>query len=50
MPTETQRKNLEIAKQEYEAFQKDLSQFLDQVKRFESDLEKAGAPWTPGRN
>lgn len=49
-PTATHRRNLEIARTDFEAFSRDLSAVLDTtLPQLEADLEAAGAPWTPGR-
>lgn len=49
-PTATHRRNLEIARTDFEAFRPDLSAVLDTtLPQLEADLEAAGAPWTPGR-
>jgi photosystem II stability/assembly factor-like uncharacterized protein len=50
MPTETHKRNLEIAENDFNQLRQELSSFLEtDLSRFESDLEAAGAPWTPGR-
>jgi photosystem II stability/assembly factor-like uncharacterized protein len=50
MPTATHQRNLEIAREDFAAFRQDLSALVDgDLARLESDLEAAGAPWTPGR-
>ena len=49
-PTATQRRDAEIASAGLTSLLRDLSAFLEgDVARAEQDLEKAGAPWTPGR-
>jgi hypothetical protein len=49
-PTATQRRDLEIASTALTALLHDLSALIEgEVARAEQDLEKAGAPWTPGR-
>ncbi len=49
-PTETQRRNLEIAEDEFTTLSRELRALLDgELADLESDLEAAGAPWTPGR-
>lgn len=49
-PTQTQRREVEIAADGFEDFQKQLRLFIEvDLAQFESDLEAAGAPWTPGR-
>ncbi len=50
MPTATHRRNLEIADAEFGALRRDLSRLIEtDLAGLESDLEAAGAPWTPGR-
>lgn len=48
-PTETQKRNIEIAENAFSEFRQDLIDYLNQLSLFETDLEAAGAPWTPGR-
>lgn len=48
-PTETHKRNLEIAAGAFDALRKDLTDYLNELVQFESALEAAGAPWTPGR-
>ena len=49
-PTQSHRRCLEIAGQEYEAVAGDLRQLVEQqIPELEKKLEAAGAPWTPGR-
>ena len=49
-PTMTQQKSLEIAESSFRVLSKELSIFLDNdLPNIETKLEKAGAPWTPGR-
>jgi hypothetical protein len=50
MPTATQRRNLEIARDDFSVLRGELTAFIEtDLTRLESDLEAAGAPWTPGR-
>ncbi len=49
MPTETQRRNLEIAQSSFTGFLEDYEAFATDLASYENTLEKAGAPWTPGR-
>ena len=49
MPTEAFRQNIEIAKGDFDGFLRDLKAFFDQLESLEASLEKAGAPYTPGR-
>lgn len=48
-PTDTHKRNIEIAEKNFEVFRTDLRVYLDELSQFETDLEEAGAPWTPGR-
>ncbi len=49
-PTETQRRNLEIAARQYEELVAELRALLeDTLPAYEMKLESAGAPWTPAR-
>ncbi|MEZ4972975.1 MAG: glycosyl hydrolase [Cyclobacteriaceae bacterium] len=49
MPTETQRHSLEIAENAYKQFVIDAAAFAKELEAYEAELEKAGAPYTPGR-
>ena len=50
MPTPTQRESMELGRVAFEEFSDDLAALLDgDLAQFETDLEAAGAPWTPGR-
>lgn len=49
MPTETQKHSLEIAENGYKQFVIDAASFTKELEAYESELEKAGAPYTPGR-
>ena len=49
MPTETQKKNIEIAKGEFDSFRAALKAFFEDLEGLEATLERAGAPYTPGR-
>jgi hypothetical protein len=49
LPTQTQRRNLEIAKSSLTEFLEDYQAFANDLSLYEDTLEKAGAPWTPGR-
>lgn len=50
MPTATQRRDVEIAATALTSLLRDLAAWLDgDLARLEQDLERAGAPWTPGR-
>ncbi|MEL7121633.1 MAG: glycosyl hydrolase [Bacteroidota bacterium] len=48
-PTKTFEDNLEVASKEFDGFKTDLDKYLQQLKAFENDLEKMGAPYTRGR-
>jgi photosystem II stability/assembly factor-like uncharacterized protein len=49
-PTATQRRDVEIARTEFEGWRLDLAGLIDgELARLEAALEAAGAPWTPGR-
>ncbi|MBW3469459.1 glycosyl hydrolase [Arthrospiribacter ruber] len=48
-PTSTQKRNIEIAKSEFEDYQQASDSFFQKMKSFERKLEEAGAPYTPNR-
>ena len=49
-PTATHRRNLEIARTDFDGFRTDLAAVLETtLPQLEAALEAAGAPWTPGR-
>jgi hypothetical protein len=48
-PTQTHKTQIELARREYEAFRGDLETFLSDLDQYQVELEKAGAPWTPGQ-
>jgi hypothetical protein len=48
-PTVTQQRNIELAQSDFDAFQKELSAYFDELTQYETALDEAGAPWTPGR-
>ena len=49
-PTATQRTDIEIARTGFLALTRELTSVVEgDLVRLESDLEAAGAPWTPGR-
>ncbi len=49
-PTETYRRNVEIARGDFADLQAELSAFVSgELLEVERALEAAGAPWTPGR-
>ena len=49
LPTETQKQDLQLAQSGFSQFQKNSEAFFNELTAYESALEKAGAPWTPGR-
>ena len=50
MPTATQRRDIEIAGGALEVLTRDLKALIEgDLARLKTDLEAAGAPWTPGR-
>jgi hypothetical protein len=49
-PTATQRRNIEIAQEEFAELSRELAALVQgEMVRLEEALEAAGAPWTPGR-
>jgi photosystem II stability/assembly factor-like uncharacterized protein len=48
-PTETFRKDLELATRGYEMFLPRFTKYLEDLAQYEAKLEAAGAPYTPGR-
>lgn len=48
-PTETQKLNLEIAQNDFNNLLLDLKVYFENLQVFETMLESAGAPYTPGR-
>jgi hypothetical protein len=48
-PTATQRAQIESAARDYQAYKGDLKGFMDDLEAFQAELQKAGAPWTPGQ-
>jgi len=49
MPTETQKRDIEIATGDFDSFLGDLRSFFGDLEGLEAALEQAGAPYTPGR-
>ncbi|MDX1629944.1 MAG: glycosyl hydrolase, partial [Fulvivirga sp.] len=49
MPTQTQMRNVEWATEQFEEFLQGFSAFTAVLSKMEKALEKAGAPYTPGR-
>jgi len=47
--TQTQKEQFDILKEEFPAVLKKLHQLANDMKWVETELEKQGAPWTPGR-
>ena len=48
-PTTTQRRQVEIASQEFGPVLDGLRSLVSDLEALETDMEAAGAPWTPGR-
>ena len=48
-PTQTQKSSLNIAKKEFDGVYIAIKRIVEELVDLESELEKAGAPWTPGR-
>ena len=49
-PTQTHRQQFEIGQREFKILQKQLDQFYAKTyAKLLKDLDKADAPWTPGR-
>ncbi|MEH6680783.1 MAG: glycosyl hydrolase [Sediminicola sp.] len=48
-PTGTQQRNLEIAERDFALFRQDFANYINELSQYETELESAGAPWTPGR-
>ena len=48
-PTLSQRQDINIAKEQLEEVKKQIVSVNQSIKEIEKKLEKAGAPWTPGR-
>lgn len=48
-PTETQKRNIQIAITDFEKLKVDMKNYANELKTFEAALELAGAPYTPGR-
>jgi photosystem II stability/assembly factor-like uncharacterized protein len=50
MPTTTQRRNVAIAQAEFATLRQELATLIEQdLAQLETELDAAGAPWTPGR-
>lgn len=48
-PTETQKRNIEIAETDFDKLSDDLVNYFKGLETFEAALEASGAPYTPGR-
>ena len=48
-PTQTHRENVEIAEKDFAQFMDELIEFSDRLESYESQVQAAGAPYTPGR-
>ncbi|MFP4489431.1 MAG: hypothetical protein ACLFN1_09025, partial [Bacteroidales bacterium] len=48
-PTATHKRNIEIAEKDFSAFRDDLDEYFRALEEYEAALDKAGAPYTPGR-
>ena len=48
-PTETHKRNIEIAQSDFNRFKGDLSSYFKTLETYEATLEALGAPYTPGR-
>ena len=48
-PTRTHEINLELAFSGFEQFRIEFTKYLTDLAAYEAELEKVGAPWTPGR-
>ncbi len=48
-PTETQKKSIALSESEFEKYSKEAAIYLNDLKAYEMAIEKAGAPYTPGR-
>jgi hypothetical protein len=49
-PTETMKREIDLAEKGFRDFVPTFDRFFDDLKAYEVALQKAGAPWTPGRN
>ena len=48
-PTETHKRNIEIAETDFSKFRGDLATYFNALEEYEATLEAVGAPYTPGR-
>lgn len=49
LPTEIQKQNIALAESEFDEYLKVASAYFNDLRAFEMEIEKAGAPYTPGR-
>jgi len=49
LPTETQKRNIKIAQSEFDQYMQEAAVFFGKLDDYEQAIEKAGAPYTPGR-
>ena len=49
-PTQTHKRNIEIAEIDFSKFRVDLLDYFKALESYEAALEAAGAPYTPGRD
>ncbi len=49
LPTETQKRDIELAQSGFDQYLQDASTFFNDLAAYEIAIEKAGAPYTPGR-
>lgn len=49
LPTETQKQSIELAQTGFDQYLKESTVFFDNLAAYEITIEKAGAPYTPGR-
>jgi photosystem II stability/assembly factor-like uncharacterized protein len=49
LPTETQKQNIELAQSEFDQYLQMASAFFNELVAYEAAIERAGAPYTPGR-
>ena len=48
-PTQTHRTNVTLAKQGFDQFKVSLQDFWSELETYETQVQQAGAPYTPGR-
>ena len=49
LPTETQKRSIALAESEFEEYLNKANTYFDDLRAYEEAIEKAGAPYTPGR-